>query len=146
MTSRPARVWIPTPGPVAYQVQSGRLTSRVISTGFDQEAPSSVLLLTQTERGPLLVPATICASLSWPRLCVISSQIAPVARSTTAHGLPQVLGPSSQTTCKGCHDLPPSRLRFRTRSISPVSLELFLRPSQNARRVPLADTSSEGMR
>src|SRR4051794_15633635 len=57
-TSRPAFVWMATPGPVAYHVHSAFFTSRVISTGFDHVAPSSVLLQAQTVRPPLLVPAT----------------------------------------------------------------------------------------
>src|SRR6266550_3754208 len=43
--SRPLFVWMPTPGPVAYQVQSTFLTSFVISTGFAQVSPSSTLLV-----------------------------------------------------------------------------------------------------
>src|SRR5262245_61743420 len=38
ITSRPLLVWMPTPGPVAYQVQSGFLTSRVMSAGLLQVA------------------------------------------------------------------------------------------------------------
>src|SRR4051794_38773286 len=112
---------MPTPGPVANQVQSLRFTSPLMSTGLLQETPSSSLLQTQTLRGPLLVPATICFSVSLPRLRVIKSQIAPVARSTTGQGLPQVFLSSSQTTCIGFQVLPPSRKRLRTRSMSPVS-------------------------
>src|SRR5262249_15357410 len=138
--------WMPTPGPVAYHVQSDRLTSLVISTGLDQVNPSSSLLATHTVRFPLLVPSTIFASVSVPKLWVRSSQMTPVLRSTTGHGLPQVSAPSSQTTCIGPHVLPPSVERLSTRSMSPVSLELFLRPSQNASRVPFDVTSSEGMR
>src|SRR5436190_12545415 len=89
MRSRPLLSWMPTPGPVAYHVQSGFLTSFVISTGFAHVAPSSVDFVTQTVRVPLLLPSTICASVSAPRLCVISSQIVPVERSTTGQGLPQ---------------------------------------------------------
>src|SRR5262245_38564415 len=109
MTSRPSFVWMPTPGPVAYQVHFGCLVVAVISTGLAQVTPSSSLLVIQTLRVPLLVPSTICDSLSSPRLCVSGSQMVPVARSTTGHGLPQVLPPSSQTTWRGCQVLPPSR-------------------------------------
>ena len=52
--------------------------------------------------------------------------------SPTAHGLPQVLGPSSQMTCISPHVAPPSALRFRTRSMSPVSETG--RPSRLAKR------------
>src|SRR5262245_12348768 len=118
ISSRPLFSWMPTRGPVAYQVQSLCFVSRVISTVSLYVALSSVLLDTQTVREPLLVPSTIAASLSCPRLCVSSNQIVPVSRSTTGHGLPQVLLPSSQTTCILPQVLPPSVLRLRTRSIS----------------------------
>src|SRR5438067_1451526 len=137
---------MPTPGPVAYQVQPGFLTSFVMSTGLVQVAPSSSLLHTQTVRDPLLLPATIMASVSLPRLCVMSSQIAPVRWSTTGQGLPQVLSPSSQTTCVLPHVLPPSELRLQRRSISPVSPRPFLRPSQKASSVPFFETISDGIR
>jgi DNA/RNA-binding domain of Phe-tRNA-synthetase-like protein len=42
--------------------------------------------------------------------------------------------------------LPPSRLRFSSTSMSPVSLALFLRTSQKARSVPFFVTISDGMR
>src|SRR5678810_151311 len=109
---------MPTPGPVANQVQSGCFTCLEISIALSQVKPSSALLEIQTVREPLLVPSTIADSLSSPRLCVSRSQIVPLSRSTTGQGLPQVLAPSSHTICIGCHDLPPSRLRRRTRSIS----------------------------
>ena len=41
---------MPTPGPVAYHVQSGFLTALVISTGSDHVVPSSVLFVTHTVR------------------------------------------------------------------------------------------------
>ena len=41
---------MPTPGPVAYQVQSDLFTSLVISTGLAQVTPSSSLFVTQTVR------------------------------------------------------------------------------------------------
>src|SRR5439155_15515107 len=137
---------MPTPGPVAYHVQSGFFTLLVISTGLLQVPPSSSLLATQTVRVPLLVPLTIVASVSLPRLCVRSNQIVPVRASRTGQGLPQVLSPSSQTTCVLAHVLPPSKLRFRSRSMSPASALPFLRPSQKASRVPFLVTSSDGMR
>src|SRR5436189_6375443 len=96
MTSRPFLVWMPTPGPVAYQVHFGSLVVAVISIGLAQVTPSSSLLVIQAVREPLLVPSMICDSLSSPRLCVNGSQMVPVARSTTGQGLPQVLRPSSQ--------------------------------------------------
>src|SRR5262245_39075829 len=126
-TSRPLWSRMPTPGPVAYQVHSALLTARVISTGSDQVAPSSVLFVTQTVRPPL--PARVFASVSWPRLCVRRSQTVPVPRSTTGQGLPQVPSPRSQTTCVCCQVLPPPRLRLRSRSLSPLSPRPCLRPS-----------------
>src|SRR5262249_26202677 len=137
---------MPTPGPVAYQVQSAFFTSLVISTGLLQVAPSSVLLLTQTVREPWLLPSRIIASVSLPRLWVISSQMVPVLASMTGQGLPQVFLPSSQTICDGCQVLPPSKLRLRRRSMSPASALLFLRPSQKASSVPLGETMREGLR
>src|ERR1043166_7773749 len=137
---------MPTPGPVAYQVQSFLRTSFEMSIGFVQVVPSSVLLDTQTVRVPLALPDVRAASVSPPRFCVMSNQIVPVSRSTTGHGLPQVLPPSCQTTCVSNQVLPSSLLRRRSRSISPVSLRLFLRPSQNARTRPFLDTISEGIR
>src|ERR1700730_17311846 len=129
-TSRPLLSWMPTPGPVAYQVQFGFVTSLVISAGVLQVAPSSSLFVTHTVRGFLLVPLTIIVCVSLPMLCVISSQIVPVLASTTGQGLPHVLSPSSQTTCVLPQDLPPSKLRLRMRSISPASPRAVLRPSQ----------------
>src|SRR5262249_15796559 len=132
-------------GPVAYHVQSGRFTSGVISTGLLQEAPSSILRVTQTVRVPRLVPFTICASVSPPRLWVSSSQTVPVPASRTGHGLPQLLAPPPPATSP-VPAFPPSRLRFRSRSMSPESPLPSLRPSQNASRVPFVVTSSDGIR
>src|SRR5262245_18676234 len=146
MTSRPDFVWMPTPGPVAYHVHPSFLTCGVISTGLAQVAPSSVLFVTQAVRDPLLLPVAIFSSVSSPRLCVINSQIVPVARSTTGQGLPQVFLPSSQTTWVGCQVLPPSELRRSNRSMSPASPRPVLRPSQKASRVPLPETIRDGMR
>src|SRR5262245_44566562 len=83
ITRRPLFVWIPIPGPVAYQVHSGFFTADVISTGFDHVTPSSVLLHTHTVRVPFAVRSMIFDSWSSPRLCVTGSQIVPVSRSTT---------------------------------------------------------------
>src|SRR5262249_2601357 len=137
---------MPTPGPVAYHVHSGFLTSRVISTGLAHVAPSSVLLVSQTVRVPLLLLATMAASVSVPRLWVMRSPTVPVFASTTGHGLPQVFSPSSQTTCALPHVLPPSVLRFKRRSMSPASPRPPLRPSQKASTVPFGVTMTDGMR
>src|ERR1043166_3838459 len=137
---------MPTPGPVAYQVQLGFLTSFVISTGLVHVLPSSSLLQTQTVREPLLFFVSIIAWVSLPRLWVMSIQMVPVRESRTGQGLPHVFSPSAQTTCRPPHDLPPSLERLRTRSILPVSLRPFLRPCQKARRVPFVETSRDGMR
>ena len=51
-----------TPGPVAYQVQFGFLTSFVISRGVVQLRPSSWLSHTQAVRVPWLVPFSIADS------------------------------------------------------------------------------------
>src|SRR5215218_6850244 len=99
ISSRPLLSWMPTPGPVAYHVHPGFLTSFVISTGFAHVAPSSSLLVIPTVRLPFPVLFTIFDSLSLPKLCVSSSQTVPVFASTTGHGLPQVLSASSHTTC-----------------------------------------------
>src|SRR5437867_12990264 len=127
---------MPTPGPVAYHVQFSFFTLLVISLGFAQVAPSSVLLVTHTVRPALLLPLTIADSESVPRLCVRRSQTVPGLASTTGHGLPQVFSASSQTTCGLLQVLPPSVLRFRSKSMSPASLPPALRPSQKARSVP----------
>src|SRR5215471_6798681 len=137
---------MPTPGPVAYQVQSDFFTSLVISTGLLQVAPSFSLFMTHTVRVRLLVPLRIIRSVSPPNLCVSSSQMVPVRISMTGQGLPQVFSPSSQTTCVFAHVLPPSKLRLSNRSISPASPPPFLRPSQKASSVPFFVTSSDGMR
>src|SRR5216684_3076154 len=99
---------MPTPGPVAYHVQSDRFTLAVISTGVDHDAPSSSLFIAQTVRLPTLVPAMISFSRSVPRFCVVSSHMVPVFLSTTGQGLPNVLGPLSPMICIGDHDWPPS--------------------------------------
>src|SRR3990172_2639313 len=70
ITSRPLLSWTACPGPVAYQPQSGFLTCSVISTGWAQERPSSLLLVISTR------------SLSRQN----GSQIVPVVRSTTGQG------------------------------------------------------------
>src|SRR5262245_2307900 len=136
ISSWPLRNWMPTPGPVAYQVQPCFYTSFVVSPGFAQVTPSSSLRVTHTVRLAALLPPTIRASVSRPRLCVISSQTVPVFASTTGQGLPQVLSSSSQTTCVRPHVLPPSVLRLRTRSMFPASPRPVLRPSQKASSVP----------
>ena len=99
---------MPTPGPVAYHVQSGRFTLAVISTGVDHVTPSSSLFIAQTVRLSALVPAMMSFSPSVPRFWVVSSQTVPVFRSTTGHGLPNVLGPLSPTICIDDHECPPS--------------------------------------
>ena len=137
---------MPTPGPVAYQPHSGRFVVEVISTGFDQVAPSSLDFVTQTVRVPLDFRWPMAVSPSSPRLWVMRSQTTPVVRSTTGQGLPQVLGPSSQINWSGCQVRPPSKLRLATMSMSPVSLALVLRPSQRASTVPLSVTTTAGMR
>src|SRR3990172_4716829 len=129
---------MPTPGPVAYQPHAESFTDVVISTGFDQDTPSSSLRQIQTVRVARAVRRVMAFSLSLPRLCVSNSQTTPVCWSTTGHGLPQVFGPSSQITRCALQVLPPSVERLRSRSMSPASDRLFLRPSQNARRVSLA--------
>ena len=83
------------PGPVVYQVQSGCLTLAVMSTGADHVAPSSRLCISHTVRLASLVPAMMSFSRSVPRFCVVSSQMVPVRRSMTGHGLPKVFGPLS---------------------------------------------------
>src|SRR5438105_12818881 len=88
MRSRPLRNWMPQPGPVAYHVQSALRTADVISTGLDQVAPASVLFVSQTVRGSLLVASRIIFSVSLPRFLVRGSQTVPVVRSTTGQGLP----------------------------------------------------------
>src|SRR5262245_22999642 len=146
ITSRPLLVWMPTPGPVAYQLQSGFFTSRVMSAGLLQVAPSPSLFVIHTVRVPLLVPPTIMDCVSLPRLCVIKSQTIPVFRSTTGHGLPQVLTPSFQTNCVLPHVLPPSWLRLTSRPMAPASPRPFLRPSQNASSTPFFVVINAGMR
>ena len=60
---------MPIPGPVAYQVQSGFFTAPVISTGFDQVAPSSVLLHAQT------VPRALALAVDDPRLGILTQVV-----------------------------------------------------------------------
>src|SRR5260221_6106718 len=137
---------MPAPGPVAYQRQSGFLTEDVISIGVDQVAPSSLLLISHTVRLAAVTPSTISASLGPPGLRVSSRKIAPLLRSTTMAGLPVVFPPSSSITCNGVHVVPLSKLRFITRSMSPLSPRPFLRPSQTAITVPFGVTIKDGMR
>ena len=80
----------PWPGPVAYQVHSGRLTSREISTGADQVRPSSALWVTHTVRSasPLRIFSSPPAGLAQqqpdrPRASVHH-------RGGVAHGHPRV--------------------------------------------------------
>src|SRR5512145_1518367 len=103
---------MPTPGPVAYHVQSAFLTLALISFGSDHVTPSSLLCITQTVRPPLLVPSRICDSLSSPRFRVVSSQIVPLSRSTTGQGLPNVPGPLSPIIFSADQVAPPSVLRL----------------------------------
>ena len=58
-------------------------------------------------------------------------------RRRPGRGCRRCCRPSSQTTCVSPHVLPPSVLRFRSRSMSPVSPRPFLRPSQKASTVAL---------
>ena len=146
ITRRPVLVWIPTPGPVAYHVQSACFTLAVMSTGADHVTPSSVLRNTATDRPAWLVPAMMSFSRSVPRFCVVSSQMVPVVRSTTGQGLPKVFGPLSPTTWSGDHVWPPSRLRFSTRSMSPASPPPSRLASAKASSVPRAVAMTDGMR
>src|SRR5687768_10645599 len=153
ITSRPlcgpCLSWMPTPGPVAYHVQSGRFTSLVILRGGDHVTPSSSLVVTQTVRVPLLVPRLICPSASSPRLCVLSRTTVPVRSSATAHGLPHVFFPSAQTTVCSPNVFPPSVDRRITRLISPESAccpHGVRRPSAKTSSVPFVVTTAEGMR
>ena len=57
-----------------------------------------------------------------------------------------MFAPSLQTTCCAVQVSPPLKLRRRTVSMSPVSLAEFLRPSQEASRVPFVVSYSAGMR
>lgn len=51
----PFCIWMPVQGPVAYQVQSGFLTSDVISLNGDQVIPSSFEQVTKIRLVSLLV-------------------------------------------------------------------------------------------
>src|SRR6266850_6369518 len=128
---------MPTPGPVAYHVQSGSFVVAVISSGLLQVSPSSLLELIKTVRVPFDFPAMISRSRSCPRFRVIGSQIVPVARSTTGQGFPIVLGESEATTPSADHVRPSSVERLTTISISPLSDRPFFLPSANASNVPL---------
>src|SRR5215468_3084438 len=132
---------MPFTGPVAYQRHSDFFTDEVISCGVAQVTPSSALCVTKTRRVSLLVPLLISRSPSAPRFHVIKSHTTPVISSTTGAGLPHTLSPSERTICWALQVLPLSDDRLRSRSILPVSLPLFLRPSQKARRVPLVVTT-----
>src|SRR5688572_19881028 len=112
---------MPTPGPVAYHPHEGFLTSLVISTGSDHVLPSSVLLQTHMVLVLFALFSLISDSRSSPRLCVNNIHIVPVFSSTTGQGLPHVLSPSFQTTCRAPQVLPPSSERFSTRSMFPES-------------------------
>ena len=106
---------MPTPGPVAYQVQSGFFTSLVISTGFAQVTPSSVLLRHPDGAAcPCSLPSTICASVSLPRLCVSSSQMVPVLRRRPGRGCRRCCRRRPRRPAVLPQVLPPSVLRFRT--------------------------------
>ena len=143
-TSRPLRSCTPWQGPVAYQVHSGRLTSREISTGADQVRPSSALRVTHTVRSAR--PLRIRSSPPSAGFLHSSSQTVPVRESTTGAGLPTVIPGSVATTCASSQVRPPSVLRRSRVSISPASARLCLRPSQNASTVPLVERVRAGMR
>ena len=64
----------------------------------------------------------------------------------TGAGLPIVSLPKSARTCVLVQVLPWSKLRFKSRSISPESLPEFRRPSQKASSVPFLVVISAGMR
>jgi hypothetical protein len=85
-------------------------------------------------------------SRSVPRLRVVNSQMMPVLRSITGHGLPTVFAPSSPMTRSGDQVAPRSTLRFITRSISPASALPPRRPSANASSVPFGVARREGIR
>src|SRR5690606_22433888 len=108
----------------------GSFTWDVISRGGLHVAPSSPLSVTQTES--LLTQNT--------------RTTLPVSKSTTGAGLPAVCGPASQRSWTSSHVFPPSKLRLKSRSISPSSAALYLLPSQKASNVPLGVTTTAGMR
>lgn len=129
----PRASWMPTPGPVATQFQSGFVTLVVMSRGGAQVRPSSALDATRTD---LLLRQKV-------------SQMVPVRASATGQGLPiatAAVPPSSWITCCGDQVRPPSVLRFMRRSMSPWSVVLVLRPSQKASTLPRGVTSRAGIR
>ena len=90
---------MPWQGPVAYQVHCGSFTDAVISRGSLQDWPSSVLWVTQTVRGAL--PSQIMVSSPSARFLQKGRKMAPVSRSVTGQGLPQVMPGSVTTTWTG---------------------------------------------
>jgi len=74
---------------------------------------------------------------------VLNKLILPEFLSNTGDGLPHVLFPSSHMTFKADQVFPLSDDFFNTRSMSPVSLQLFFLPSANAKRVPFLDFKIE---
>ena len=89
-------------------------------------------------RGAL--PSRIMLSGPSARFLQNGNQIVPVLLSTTGQGLPQVVAGSVTTVWVGSQVWPPSKLRFKIRSMSPVSLRECRRPSQKRQqRSPCGD-------
>src|SRR5690554_7895337 len=116
-----------------------------MSLGLDHVLPSSVLELTNTRLVSWLVFLIMSPSASSPRFQVINNQMVPVSSSKTGVGLPHTLLPSSQIITCSPQVFPPSVERRISRSISPVSDELFFLPSAKARTVPPPVTIMEGI-
>ena len=135
---------MPCVGPVAYQVHDGSFVVAVICRGAAQVRPSSFECVSHTVRGAL--PSVINPSGPAARFWQNGSQMVPVFRSTTGQGLPQVMSATVTTTWAALQVCPSSSLRRDSRSICPLSEELWRRPSQNASTVPPALTTRAGMR
>ena len=130
---------MPLTGPVAYQVQLVSFTSLVISFGLVQLSPSSFEWIKKILLVSILFWSIICHSLSSPLFHVLNKLIFPDFLSNTGDGLPHVLFPSSHITSKPDQVLPLSNDFLNTKSISPVSLQLFFLPSAKAKSVPFLD-------
>jgi hypothetical protein len=85
------------------------------------------------------------AWVTLPDWWTVSSTMRPVFGSKTGAGLPTVSVPLSAMRLTGLQVQPPSVDLREMTSMSPLSAELFLRPSANATRVP-RELTRAGMR
>src|SRR3989338_7707681 len=120
-------------GPVPTHGQCGRTACEVTLRGWLQEAPASTEKATKTSR------------LSLQKGITSSSPPEAPLGTTTGAALPITCPSSANTTVRAPQVAPPSNDRLLTSEVCVKSLQLPVRASPSAIRVPLPVHTSEGI-